>query len=539
MQRGLFFSSPIASAIGQLFSAERISMSDWSDGYVKGIDYTYDYYRELNPLSAKLALLNAGIACATGTTGTSCELGFGFGVSANIHAAASASEWWGTDFNPTQTGFARELALASGAGPRLFDQSFADFCQRADLPEFDFIGLHGIWSWVSDENRRLIVDFVRRHLRVGGVLYVSYNTQPGWAQMVPMRQLMLEHAETMSAPGVGIANCIDAAIDYVDALLDASPGYAAINPAAASRIKNLKGQNRSYLAHEYFNRDWQPMLFSEFARWLEPAKVSFACSALYADHFDAFNLLAPQAEILRKIPDTNFRQSARDFVINRQFRKDYWVKGPRRLEPAERQAALRAHRVILLTNPGDIVFKAGGALVERDLPAAIYSPVVELLADRQPHSLGQLEDCLQSDGVPLEHLVEAVMVLIGKGDVASVQESSVAERAREASARLNQHLIANAVGSSKVRALASPVTGGGLPVQPLHLQMLHARQQGRERPEQWAEILWQNLVDKGAGIINPEGGLMSAEEGLRALTDEAQSFATKQLPGLLSLEVVA
>ena len=71
------------------------------------------------------------------------------------------------------------MATASGAGAQLFDQSFAEFCNRGDLPHFDFIGLHGIWSWISDENRAVIVDFVRRKLAVGGVLYVSYNTQPG------------------------------------------------------------------------------------------------------------------------------------------------------------------------------------------------------------------------------------------------------------------------------------------------------------------------------------------------------------------------
>jgi SAM-dependent methyltransferase len=66
----------------------------------------------------------------------------------------------------------------------LFDESFAEFASR-DLPEFDYIGLHGIWSWISDENRAVIVDFIRRKLKVGGVLYISYNTLPGWAPLPP------------------------------------------------------------------------------------------------------------------------------------------------------------------------------------------------------------------------------------------------------------------------------------------------------------------------------------------------------------------
>ena len=62
--------------------------------------------------------------------------------------------WYATDFNPSQAAFARELAAASGADAQLFDDAFADFAESPDLPDFDYIGLHGIWSWISDANRR-------------------------------------------------------------------------------------------------------------------------------------------------------------------------------------------------------------------------------------------------------------------------------------------------------------------------------------------------------------------------------------------------
>lgn len=75
-------------------------MSDWTAGYVADIGYTYGYYTELNPLRVKLAFLNAGLALPE--FGTACELGFGQGLSANIHAAASITQWHGTDFNPSQ-----------------------------------------------------------------------------------------------------------------------------------------------------------------------------------------------------------------------------------------------------------------------------------------------------------------------------------------------------------------------------------------------------------------------------------------------------
>ena len=158
-------------------------MTDWTAGYVADIGYTYGYYAELNPLRLKLPFLSAGLAIPAITT--ACELGFGQGLSTNIHAAASATSWHGTDFNPGQAAFAQELAAISGANVRLRDDAFADFAQRSDLPDFDYIGVHGIWSWISDDNRSVMVDFIKRKLKVGGVLYISYNTIPAGPPLRP------------------------------------------------------------------------------------------------------------------------------------------------------------------------------------------------------------------------------------------------------------------------------------------------------------------------------------------------------------------
>ena len=142
-------------------------MNDWTGGYVADLNYTHGYYQELSPLRIAMAFASAGLQ--TPASGTACELGFGQGVSANIHAAAGITRWHGTDFNPAQAAFARDLAAVSGNGAQLVDQSFAEFVARDDLPDFDYICVHGIWCWVSPANQALIVDFVRRKLKVGGV----------------------------------------------------------------------------------------------------------------------------------------------------------------------------------------------------------------------------------------------------------------------------------------------------------------------------------------------------------------------------------
>jgi len=239
-------------------------MSDWTSGYVADVVYTHGYYSELNP--QRLRLLFLQFRQKFPSTGTACELGFGQGVSANLHAAASVTRWYGTDFNPSQAAYAQELASASEAQIKLYDESFAHFCERSDLPDFDFIGLHGIWSWISDENRAIIVEFIRRKLKVGGVVYISYNTQPGWAALAPLRDFLVEHSEIMGRPGLGTVPRIDEALDFADRLLATGALYGQANPSVGLRLGVLKKQNRQYFAHKYFNRDWVPMNRHDYRR---------------------------------------------------------------------------------------------------------------------------------------------------------------------------------------------------------------------------------------------------------------------------------
>jgi SAM-dependent methyltransferase len=510
-------------------------MTDWSAGYVADIGYTYGYYNELNPLRLKLAFLNAGLALPD--TGTACELGFGQGMSANLHAAASVTEWHGTDFNPSQAAFAQELAQLAGAGARLHDEAFADFAARADLPAFDYIGLHGIWSWISDANRAVIVDFLRRKLKVGGVLYISYNTLPGWAAFAPLRHLMTEHAAVLGAEGRGIVNRIDGALDFTERLLGLNPLFLRANPSLKDRLDKIKGQNRHYLAHEYFNRDWHPMHFATMADWLEPAKLQYACSAHYLDHVDAINLTPDQIAFLAEIPDPMFRESTRDFMVNQQFRRDYWVKGLRRLTPLEQAEELRSQRVVLAANRPDVSLKVTGMLGEATMSEAVYAPILDAVADHKVRTVGQIEQAVRGANIQFNQLLQAVLVLSGQGTLLAVQDDAAIAKARKSSERLNAHLKARARGSADVNYLASPVTGGGLTVNRIQQLFLLALDQGRKQPSDWADFAWQILAVQGQRIIKDGKPVEAVEENIAELRLQAQAFAEKQLPVLKALGV--
>lgn len=511
-------------------------MTDWSDGYVAEIGYTFGYYQELNPLRVKLAFLQAGLAVPD--VGDACELGFGQGMSANVHAAASVIRWTGTDFNPAQAGFAQELAGVSGGNAQFYDEAFAEFCSRPDLPNFDYIGLHGIWSWISDENRAVIVDFIRRKLKVGGVLYISYNTMPGWAALVPLRDLLTQHAEVMGAMGKGIVPRIDGALEFAEQLLAVNPAYARANPQIAERLKKIKEQNRNYLAHEYFNRDWLPMPFSGMADWLAPTKLSFACSAHYLDYIDAINLSAEQQEMLKDIPDAMFRETVRDFMVNQQFRRDYWVKGARKLNALEQAEALRLLRVVLTVPRDEVSLEISGALGSASLSESVYGPVLDVLADHKIKTVAQIEQGVKNKNVNFAQVLQAVIVLTGAGRLSAAQDDKVIAQARKNTDRLNNYLMNKARGSSEIAYLASPVTGGGVSIGRFQQLFLMALSQGKKQPAEWAQFVWQLLASQGQKIVK-EGKLMETQdENLAELTNQAQAFAEKQLPILKALQVI-
>ena len=510
-------------------------MNIWNNGYVSEIDYTHGYYHELNPVRLKLLFLNKGLQPPS--ISTACELGFGQGLSVNIHAAASTARWFGNDFNPSQAAFAQSLAKSSKAGSVFSDDDFETFSNRQDLPDFDYIGLHGIWSWVSDENRKVIVNFIRKKLKIGGVLYISYNTLPGWSSFAPIRHLLTQHAQTLGLPGQGIITRIDHALDFTKKFLDSKPLYRRANPLVSEKFEKLLGQNKNYLAHEYFNKDWHPMYFSTMADILEAAKVQYACSAHHIDHVDTVNLAPEHQKALQEIVDPNFRETLRDFMTNQQFRRDIWVKGASKISLYNQVREFRSLKFILIRPKSEITLKVSGSLGEADLSKEIYEPILDKLSNYQSITIGQLEHSFVTRGVTLAQIIQAIMILCGSLHVAMVQDEENIQHAKQRTSTINRHICELACGGNDIKYLASPVTGGGIPVGRFQQLFLLSISQGNKQASEWAQFAWQILASQGQKILKDGKTLETAEENLAELTSQAQEFADKQLPILKALQI--
>jgi len=510
---------------------------DWTSGYVTDLEYTHGYYRELHPDTLRLACISAGIAPPVGETENYLELGFGQGLSLNIHAAANGGVFWGTDFNPSQAAHASAMARAAGSGAMVLDESFAEFAARQDLPQFDIIGLHGIWSWISGENRAVIVDLLRRRLKVGGLVYVSYNCLPGWAPAEPLRHLMTLHSDLAGSDAAGTAGKVEGALKFAKSIAESGALYFKSNPAVAERLKRISDQNRNYLAHEYFNRDWDLMAFSEVARILGGAKLSFATSAHLLDHLDGINLSPDGAKLLAGIQHPVLRQSVRDYLVNQQFRRDIFVKGLRRLTAIERSEALTAQAFMLTVSAGDVPLKVQGALGEGTLQENIYRPLLDILAenDHEPKSVRRIAGHERAKSLPHTHVVEALLALVGSGHVSTARIPTATSRAR--CKALNQAIAMRSRSAADINFLASPVTGSGITVGRIEQLFLLAIGQGKNAPAGMAGHAWDILRAQGQRILKDGKALESPEDNVSHLDGLARTFIDKRLPILKALEI--
>ncbi|MCF8104322.1 MAG: class I SAM-dependent methyltransferase [Desulfohalobiaceae bacterium] len=155
-------------------------MSDWTDGYVSDIEYTAGFYKELAPSYLNLCALIHGYVPPDRSDFNYLELGCGRGLSSLILAAANPKgNFYAVDFNPAHIHEAKRLVReAELDNIRFIEASFEEVAEgRLDLPECQYIVLHGIYTWVSEANRKHLRHIVRNYLASGGLVYNSYKTQ--------------------------------------------------------------------------------------------------------------------------------------------------------------------------------------------------------------------------------------------------------------------------------------------------------------------------------------------------------------------------
>jgi len=168
----------------------------------------------------------------------------------------------------------------------------------------------------------------------------------------------------------------------------------------------------------------------------------------------------------------------------------------------------------------------------------IYKPILDLMADNKPRTIGEIEAALPSGSMSFPILQEAVILLTGSGDFAPVQDDSAIDKAQSKTRRLNANILERAPASAAhTEYLASPVTGGGIPVNRIVQLFLLARAQGKKTSKEWVKFTWQVIQAQGQRLLKDGAPLQSPEENLAEIERQASEFERLRLPVLVALKV--
>ena len=273
------------------------------------------------------------------------------------------------------------------------------------------------------------------------------------------------------------------------------------------------------------------------SEFLQKAKLDFACSANPIDHIASLNFTNDQLEVMKSIKDNVFKESIKDIMINQQFRKDYWIRGRRHLSQFEQLEMLRNLRVVLIIHYSLIDFKVKCPLGEVNMEPSIYEPVIDILKDNKPKTIGQIEKILKDKQISLQNIIQAVMLLSSKNYISCAQPESLVAKNKVKTSKLNLFLCKKARGNNNVRFLASPVTGGGIVVNRFQQLFLLSYETGKKNPGEWALYTLKILESQGERIMKEGKRLETHVENMKELKSLANDFAKKELPVLKALHI--
>ncbi len=514
----------------------------WTDGYTSEINYTGGYYSTQSPRVINMAMLSRGYKPIDLTHYKYLELGYGLGLSVNIHAAASNNEFWGTDFNPNHAAIATRLAKSSGADLKLFDDSFEDLVKRTDMPEFDLITMHGVWSWISEKNQNAIVDLLKRKLKVGGALMISYNCYPGWAAMVPLQHLLNLHKNTTADKSQDPRVSLQSAFKFIDALADADANFFQANPQVKGLLDDLRQQDQTYLVHELFHDTWPVTPFAKVADKLSEAKMSYVGPANLLEHIDVFVSKPQHQKIINSIGDLTLRETVRDFCKNTRFRSDIFTKGAQPLTREDRDEELRRMVFALVRHPENLDYEKIEISENQyvGLRKAYMEPVVKALAENDfaPKSVAEIEKHKDVKDLNFDQLAEILLTLSSCSVISPAQPDDVSAAAEESCRALNVELVNQVKRNNLPSAIASPALGGGFGVKNIQLIFLDAMNNKIEAKKDMISHSWEFMKKVGWKFMDNGRQIDDEKESLRRVEDELDFFFKERLPLMKAQKIV-
>jgi len=227
----------------------------------------------------------------------------------------------GIDLSPVQIKHGNELIKSIGlTNITLLEKDIMDIDD--DFGTFDYIIVHGIWSWVPDIVKDKILSICNRNLSDRGIAYVSYNTYPGWKRLEQIRDIML-YSETQAKKDslqertIYTKNVLKLIAETMkmDEEIQKQSGYKIDN------INRVLQSNNYYVGHEYLETFNDPVYVAQFIERAEHQGCVYIGDARLEKSFITWldDSIVDNIKVLSN-NDYKAKEQYYDFVYDTQFR---------------------------------------------------------------------------------------------------------------------------------------------------------------------------------------------------------------------------
>jgi SAM-dependent methyltransferase len=126
---------------------------------------------------------------------------------------------------------------------------------------FDYIIAHGVLSWVPHHIRDALLELCARRLHEGGLLYLNYNTKPGWNVRGMVREFLRAQTAGTTSLRLRAQLAQDVAAKIISSMTISEHPYSLL---MANEFRLVCESHVSYVAHEYLAADNHAYWRSEF-----------------------------------------------------------------------------------------------------------------------------------------------------------------------------------------------------------------------------------------------------------------------------------
>ena len=496
----------------------------WNEGYIVDTDYTPGYYEFLQPSRMQFMVQVRGYEPTKSKGFSYCELGSGFANTTNILAATNPkSQFTAVDFNARHITSAANVAKHGKlSNAEFIDCSFSEFLERGK-EQYDYMGIHGIYSWVAPSIRQDVVNVMGNKVAREGTVMLSYNTMPGWSPISPIRELFFRMAKDKAGDRRARFSSV---LDLVLRMQEVGASFFASNPVAAGRVKSMKEQgNNNYAIHEYLNEHWYPLYFQDVQQEVAPSRMTYAGDAEPNNQIDLTLLSEEQRKILSEVGDAVLRETMRDFFRGTWMRHDLYIRGPARLDSVAHVTRFMKQRLLLVEDPEKFEPTLTMSRGTYNLKEELYRPIVDALADG-PLSLEELRGKKGMEALQPNNLREIVLVLMSRGTVTLARSEQEVADCKTSVDNFNTGICKAAGTGVDFNYLASPVTGGGIQLGWLEQLFYY----GAKTKKDGVKLVKQRLTERGDTMLVDGRALADPKEIDTALQERFTAFEKKFMP---------